>query len=384
MDSIVVILLAMLIYLPGTTTGSLVRIGVVLFAYLVTPRRARFGNERDISSITRCMVVSPFIPLVFVAMSGGINTATVAHEVMRMIYCALLIMSVSKLYISFNVIYLAALVAFIPNFAIQVLEYIHFPGIIGFIQQHYVTDPATNLVHLQQATYTGADFRSGSVFINPNVYMVIPMISMCVFFYRDRTKPSLLNTCLIVATLVSGLLTGSRTSIVVMATIMVIYYSKYSTGTSKLVMFAIIAVAAVKYGSGMLSNSRALQLADTSSFDAKYMSFIWYWQRTASMPLLWFTGSLGSYMTIGMDSEWGYIYAWYGIFGIMWYLRYINTMWKNNRNIKFYSKLITISCAMVAMTATVLLCMPVYSFAGLVAFSHLRENERISSSQYRK
>lgn len=374
MDSIIVILLALLIYLPGTTVGSAIRIGVVLFAYAVTPRKAYFGDEQEISKIARCMIVSPFIPVIFVMMTGGLNTGVVIHEMMRMVFCALLVLTVSKLYVPFGTVYFATLVAFVPNFVIQVLEYIHFPGIISFIQQYYVTDPLTNLVHLEYATYTGADFRSGSVFINPNVYMIIPMLSMCVFFYKDRNRPSLLNTCLIVATFLSGLLTGSRTSIVVMATIMVIYYAKYSTGRSKFIMFAIVAFAAIKFGSSLLDNSRALQVTDTGSFEVKYMSFIWYWQNTASNPLLWITGSLGSFLSIGMDSEWGYIYAWYGIFGLVWYLKYIKTMWYNNCYVECYSKLITISCAMTALTATVLLCMPIYSFAGLIAFSHLHVN----------
>lgn len=375
MDNFVVILLTLLIYLPGTTTGSLIRIGVVFCAFIITPRRFWFGNEQKISNVVCCILVSPFIPVVFVAMSGSINTSLIVHEIMRMIYCALLISTASKLYVSFKRIYFATLIAFIPNFIIQVLEYIHFPGIIGFIQQHYVTDAATQLVHLESATYSGIDFRSGSIFINPNVYMIIPMLSMCVFFYRDRHKPSIINTCLIIATLLSGLLTGSRTSIVVMAVIMAIYYCMYSKGSSKLIMLVIITVAVAKFGTNIFSNSRALQMSETSSFYVKYMSFIWYWQSTSSNPLLWITGSLGSGNAIGMDSEWGYIYAWYGIFGLVWYLRYIKVCWQNTSNILFYSKLVTVCCVMTAMTASVLLCMPVYSFAGLVAFSHLEENE---------
>ena len=50
-------------------------------------------------------------------------------------------------------------------------------------------------------------------------------------------------------------------------------------------------------------------------------------------------------------------------------------MWYNNSNMGFYPKLITISCVMTAMTATLLLCMPIYSYVGLVALSYLEEND---------
>ena len=374
MSNFVAVLLATLVYLPGTTMGSMIRIGVVVCAYVLVPATTEYGNEREISSIAKCIFVSPFIPIIFVMMSGGINTGIMVHETMRMAFCAILLLTVSKMHVSFEAIYLATLVAFIPNFTIQVMEYLHIPGVINFIIQHYVTDPNTNLVHLELATYSGMDFRSGSIFINPNVYMIIPMLSMCVFFYKDRHRPSLINTVLIIATVVSGLLTGSRTSIIVMATIMAVYYFKYSTGFSKIIAIAVLAFVILKFGPNLISNSRALQVMDTDSADAKYMSFIWYWQKTSSVPWLWVTGSLGSYLTTGMDSEWGYIYAWYGLFGLSWYIRYLKAMWFNNYQIEFYSKLITICCAMTAMTATVLLCMPIYSFACLIAFSHLQES----------
>lgn len=375
MSNVVAVLLAALVYLPGTTMGSMIRIGVVVCAYVLVPATTEYGNEREISSIAKCIFVSPFIPIIFVMMSGGINTGVIVHEIMRMIFCAILILTVSKMHISFSAIYLATLVAFIPNFAIQVMEYLHIPGVLEFIRQYYVTDLETNLVHLSLATNTGTGFRSGSVFINPNVYMIIPMLSMCVFFFKDRHRPSLINTVLIIATVVSGLLTGSRTSIIVMATIMAVYYFKYSTGFSKIIAIAVLAFVIVKFGSDLQTSSRALQVTNTDSFDSKYMAFIWYWQRTMSAPWLWITGSLGSYLTMGMDSEWGFIYAWYGLFGLSWYIRYLKTIWFNNYQIEFYSKLIAICCAMTAMTASVLLCMPIYSYACLIAFSHIREGE---------
>lgn len=374
MNNFIAILLVALIYLPGSTLGSIVRIGVVICVYFIIPPKMGTENRYEITKVAQCILISPFIPILFVAMSGEINTALIVHEIMRMFYCSILILTVSKLEISFNTIYRITVLALVPNFAIQAMEYIHFPGIIGLIQRYYVMD-ASNLVHLELATYSGVNFRSGSVFINPNVYMAIPMLAMCVFLYKDRIRPSFINTILIVVAVLSGFLTGSRTSIIVMVTVATIYYLKYASGFSK--MFAIIAVFLVvfRYGSYLLSNSRALQVSDTGSFDSKYMSFIWYWQKTASMPLFWITGSLGSYMTTIMDSEWGYIYAWYGLFGLIWYIKYIKVMWYNNSNMGFYPKLITISCVMTAMTATLLLCMPIYSYVGLVALSYLKEND---------
>ena len=327
------------------------------------------------------MVISPFVPVIFVLISGDINSAVIFHEVMRMFYCALLIMTVSKLYISFDTLYLGAIIAFLPNFVIQLLEYIKLPGIIPFISQYYVTDES-NYAHLELATYSGMEFRSGSVFINPNVYMIIPMLALCVFFYQDRIKPSLINTILIFCAALSGILTGSRTSIIVMAVVMLVYYLKYASGASKTIALVVMLVVAIRYGSYLLTNSRALQLTDTDSFETKYMAFVWYWKRTAFMPIFWITGSLGSSMASNMDSEWGFIYAWYGLFGLNWYKNYYKAIWHNNERIEFFSRIVVITCAMVSMTASVLLCMPVYSFVGVVAFSHLLENEFLETEEY--
>lgn len=374
MNNFIAILLAALIYLPGSTMGSIVRIGVVVGAYFMIPSKWYFGNEQAISSVTMCMLISPFIPIPFVLILGGINTAVVLHEIMRMIYCAFLILTVSKMYISFENIYWATLVAFVPNFAIQILEYIHFPGIIEFIRQHYVFDEI-NLVHLSLATNTGLGFRAGSVFVNPNVYMIIPMLALCVFFYCDRMRPSIINTVLIVCAALSGFLTGSRTSIIVMAVIMAVYYMKYSRGTSKIVAIFLIAFFAARYGTYLLSNSRAFQVTETDSLDTKYLSFLWYWNSTATMPLVWITGSLGSNVASGMDSEWGHIYTWFGVFGIYWYIKYYKIIWANNKNIEFFSKIVVIVCALVSITASVLLCMPIYSFVCMIAFSHWQDND---------
>ena len=135
MNNLIVILLSSLIYLPGTTVGNFIRSGITFFSYLMVSSGRSYGTNKKISSVIKCMVISPFVPVIFVLISGDINSAVIFHEVMRMFYCALLIMTVSKLYISFDTRYLGAIIAFLPNFVIKLLEYIKLPGIIPFISQ---------------------------------------------------------------------------------------------------------------------------------------------------------------------------------------------------------------------------------------------------------
>lgn len=376
-DKMIVIALTLLIYVPGTSLGSYMRLGVLAVScILIFLMRGSF-IDRKIANIAICMVFGPFIPMLFVFLiEGHISTGLVFHELIRMIYCALLLVTVTRIEVGYRTVYFCALLAFIPNFIIQLLQYMKFQPIFTLIRRYYVTE-TEGFTHLELATYSGAAFRSGSIFLNPNVYMAIPMVAMCIFLYRDRVKPSLLNSIFIICTVVSGFLTGSRTSMVVMIIVLAVYYFRYADASRRVVFLAVFLFAALRYGSFLMENSRAVNLSDTGSLEVKINSYFWYMRRTMAMPLYWLTGSMGSSLTGSMDAEWGYIYAWYGIFGLVWYIKYYCWIWRNNANIDFFSKVITIVCALVSFTASVMLCMPIYSFVGTIALVQMRENRLV-------
>lgn len=371
MDSLIPLIYTLLIYLPGNTNGYYIRLGMagVLF-FMVFGRSVSPEKQYLLKRVSIGMILSPIIASFPVMLLEQFNVDFFIKELIRMSYCVLSINIMVRIKVSDKILYLCALLALLPNFAIQMMEYLKVGNALSFVENYYVTSDE-NWKHLVSATYSGADFRSGSVFINPNVYMIIPLLCLCVFFYRDRKKTSLLNNIFIVIASISGLLTGSRTALVVMALIMGVYYYKYSGGMSRIFFVIALAFVVVRYGSSLMSNSRALQLSLDDSAGYKIQSILWYLRSSASIPLYWIFGGLGSNASSIMDNEIGRVIAWYGVYGLFWYSCYYKIMWNSNQMILFYSRLITLVIALVSVTASVMMCMPIFSFACLIGFTEI-------------
>ncbi len=296
----------------------------------------------------------------------------IIHEASRMMFCVILMLTVNKVYINFSTVYFCSIIALLPNFIIQVFQYLQNGAVTAFIQKHYVLTEG-KWSHLQLAEEVGTEFRAGSIFINPNVYMVIPLIVLCVLLQKDRQKPTLLNNILILCAVLSGALTGSRTATVVMIIAIAGYYLKYASAKSRSYFAIITVLGVIFYGENLLMESRCAQLGgeDMGSLEYKIMSYIYYWLFTSDRMIYWFTGSLGAPILFGLDSEWGHIYLWYGLLGLCWYISYYKILWNKNPQMQYYSKIITIACILVSFTASILLCMPVYSFVAAIAFSNV-------------
>lgn len=375
-DEFIVYILALLVYLPLDSRSSLVRIvtvGVIFFYKYMQNRMI----DTQIGEIAAKMIVSPFIPMmaVFIMESGNFASNQFTHELMRMVFCALIILTVSKLTVPFKCIYRVALVVLIPNLIIQIMQYMQMGSVFLFISQHYVT-PDSDWSHLELARQVGVNFRSGSIFLNPNVYMVIPLLSLVIFFQKDRDYPGFLNYICIGCAVVSCFLTGSRTATVVLLIIAALYYICYAPKKSRRIFLIVFIFLAIRFGSGLAADSRAFQLVsdgDTDSLMVKFQGFLWFWQSTSLFPIYWITGCLGSRIASGIDCEWGHIYTWYGVFGVLWYIQYIRVALQQNKSLSYYAKPLTYVCVFVAITASVLLCMPIYSFVAILLFAKIKE-----------
>lgn len=368
-DNIIAVVLALIVYIPATQIGNIIRLAVVFVAYVM--KHTNEGSDPGIRKIALCMVLSPFVSVFFVLLlENSAHWTLVIHEVQRMVFCALLLLTVGKMKVSFRMIYIITILVLIPNFIIQLLQRAHVESVFTFIRNTYESGAsAEEWTHLDLAKDEGGNFRGGSIFINPNVYMVIPLMALVVFLHQDREKSSVLNYFLMGCAVYSCFLTGSRTGTIVMAVMMVWYIVKYARTFSKVLLIAAIIAVAINYGSVIMS-SRSAKILDSSSFEVKYKAFLWYWESTKETFIYWFTGSLGSKTAFsGMDGELGHIYGWYGVFGVYWYFLYYKYALKKNKDLVFYNKPMTIVHLFVAFTASVLLCMPVYSFAAILIFT---------------
>lgn len=371
-DKFIAFALTLMIYIPGTSMGNYLRLGILLLSFIIVNGKKGGRFDPRIFNIVLCMVVSPFLPLIFVVLfEGTLVTSLLIHEAIRMVFCGVLILTAYRLEIEYSIIRICTLFAFLPNFGIQILQMIKFQPVFTFIREYYAAG-VEGFSHLDLATYSGASFRSGSIFLNPNVYMAIPMVALCVFLLRDRKKPSLVNDLLIACTVVSGFLTGSRTAIIVMIVVLLYYLLRFASANRQIIFLVFIILAAWKFGPYIMENSRAVDFSETSSLEVKVNAYGWYLQRTASHPVYWLVGSIGSSLSGGMDAEWGYIFSWYGLFGLYWYIRYYKVLWNNNPNVVLFGKVITLVCTLISFTASVLLCMPIFSYIGTMALVQIK------------
>ena len=375
-DNLIAFVFALLVYIPATSLGNMIRLGVVIVAFIM--KHVNETPEPGMRKIALFMALSPFVSVFFVIMleGFGVNWAQVTHEIQRMFFCTLLLMTVVKMRINFKLIYIITILVLLPNFIVQLLQYIKIESVFSFIRTNYESGvSAEEWTHLDLAREEGSGFRAGSIFVNPNVFMVIPLMSLVVFLHQDKERSTIWNYALIACATISCFLTGSRTATIVMAVIMIWYLVKYAKAISRFFLIIAIVFVLFNYGSYLVS-SRAAQVFDSDSFEVKVNSFVWFWRSTSEILIYWLTGALGSLIaSTRMDGEVGYIYAWFGVFGLIWYFRYYKYAYKNNTHLVFFAKPLTAVHLFVAFTASVLLCMPIYSYAAIVVFSKLKDSD---------
>ncbi len=370
LDTFVAILLASLVYLPASSTFNFIRLGVVAVIFVF--KFYSTEPDKELNKVAICMALSPVISggIVFVMELGTANTTLILHEFQRMVFCAMLIVTVQKLELNFRIIYIITVLVLIPNFIIQLLQYTQNGWVDSFIRNNYAFAEEGEFTHLDLATESYG-LRCGSIFVNPNVYMAIPLYALVVFLHQDQERKGFINYALIVCAVISGLITGSRTATVAMAIILGIYIFRYANYGGKIIFVLAALFVAFRYGSELLT-TRAFDLdnATEGSLGVKINQYGWYFSNASF--LYWITGSLGSTFVPTFDSEIGHIYGWYGVFGIYWYIQYYRYIWKNcNEKIIFYNKPLIYITLLVAFTASVLLCMPIYPFAALILFSDI-------------
>lgn len=382
LDIVIAVVFVLLTFLPLKTVYNFIRIGIVAVIFFLK----YYGSESDkkLNKIALCMVASPIVSGAFVYLLefGNVNTGLIIHELQRMIFCAMLIVTVRKLKLNFRVIYILTAIILISNFIIQILQYFQVGWVYDFIQNNYVSNTDAAFTHLDLSlTSKNSEIRCGGIFVNPNVYMAIPLYSMVIFLHRDMQKGSIVNYVFMACALVSGFITGSRTATVSMAIILGIYIFKYARPWSRLVFAVVAIVLVVRYGSELFS-SRAFDIDSgaSGSLGLKFNQFGWYF--SSANILYWITGSVGSNSASGFDSEIGHIYGWYGVFGIYWYFQYFKYIWQDcNQEIVFYSKPLIYISLLVAFTAGVLLCMPIFPFAALVLFADIGPEKEIAGDK---
>ncbi len=375
-----VLIVALLTLVPLTSLGNILRLGVAGILFLFKDRSCSKISVR-LTTVFLAMIVGVMISCVTVTLvEGSSNFAVTMHELQRFVFYILLILVVYDYKVPFNYIYWICIAILLFNLTIQILQFNDVEWVYDFIKNNYVT---TSTSHLDLATteYGTESFRSGSIYLNPNVYMVIPCTTLCVILQANTLKHNIINYVWAVATLYSLLLTGSRTTFFV-ATALVVYYfiTDKKLGKARFVIMGILFFLLLINYNSLVSNYRIfdLDLSSDGSFGVKIGGLMAYLKN--AHPLYFITGSLSSSLVVQIDAEWGYVFSYFGVLGIYWYINFLLLIYDRNKAVlPFLTKTVTLVIMLIAMTASVVLCMPVFSFFCLVGLVEIDVPEKQQS-----
>ena len=381
-DEKIFIILSLLTFLPLSGKFNLIRILIVGIAFIIKFYSNSWKVDGNIGRLGLKMLISPFLPVLMVIIldKEPISLSLVEHEVMRLVFAVMVIWVAYELKVSFDCVYKTTVCIFVVNFLIQICQYNGVEFVYNFIKNNYVLSNVNEWSHLELSLITDESFRAGSIYINPNVYMVIPLVALAVFFQKKIIKDSFFNNLLIISCVISCILTGSRTSVVVSMVIILYYYFKYDSNVIKTVSAILVAaILLVLMINSDILDLRAFKLdaENLDSLTVKIKGFGWYW--TSANPLYWIFGSLGSSTVSGIDCELGHIYTWFGLFGMYWYIQYYSLIRRRNEQLVFFSKIIVLTMVLTAMTASVLLAMQVSTFVCMLAFSKIYSKDSVKT-----
>jgi hypothetical protein len=177
------------------------------------------------------------------------------------------------------------------------------------------------------------------------------------------------------------LLTGSRTCLVVGAAVVFMYLMSNKTidFREKIIVFtvSIIALIYMFMETKLTSNFRIFDISNgiERSLFAKLRNFVEY-IRLANPIYLIFGGIGSDASSIQIDAEWGYIIQYYGMIGIAWYTQLvIKDPVIHQDKMTFFVKSTKLVVILIALSATVVFCMPIYPYICLLLLSQIYLSE---------
>lgn len=364
-DSIIFAAILLLSMVPLSTVGNLLRFVVVAAAFMIVGAYRFDRMTLDIFFfIALCFALS-FIT-VGLSENGTVNNSELLHEIARMGLLVLLLFTVRKLRVSMKFAVWCGFIFVLINLGIQILQYYHVEAVMNFLRSNYVFS-TNSWTHLDLAYATGSNFRAGSVFINPNVYMAVPVLVMCLVLEYYRKKFTVMGLIMCFLCSVSCILTGSRTTTIIIGIMLLYYIIRYLKGVWKPLVVIIVLLLLLPNWSYLGESLRAFSFESLVDDSLSVKIQLYFGFIATSNLQYWLFGSLGSTEVFNsMDSELMYVIAYYGLFGITWYAMLLRYSFKINRSLRFFSVSFLIILLLVGITATLFLCLPVATF--VIAF----------------
>lgn len=375
-NTFVVLALVATTFLPSTMSFHILRLGLVGFIFLV--------KRGTVDRIFGIWIMNIFLAALSVLLiEHSILTSKLIHEFTRVAFYALVVGVCRQTRVSLKTIYKVCVIVLAVHFAIQYTQFTGENTFNSFIINHYLAGDAGN-IHFLQAVSSDYAFRSGSIFINPNVYVCYPSLCAGVFLEYNKVHDSLLSVIMTCVAFLSVVLTGSRMGLVTIVIIIAWYVLKNrrrGITKGKIVIFALVIIVLANWGiiSPYINEFRAFELEEAydGSLGIKMSGIFAYF--AISNPLYWITGSLGSpKCTFAIDMEFGYIFAWFGTVGVCWYYKLLKNIYSNK--IWVYSTIATACILTILLTdiaASTILNMSVFPFICVITLTEVVDIDTI-------
>jgi hypothetical protein len=312
---------------------------------------------------------------------SDISMGRIVHEIQRLVFYLMLYLLCNSFRLKFTTLVHICRFLLVVHLGIQLLQYFQIGDTYSFLHKYYL-QAGESPAHLNMAYWIEEGyFRSGSLFLNPNVYVLYPIIFELIFLQNMKDRSNSLDYCWLIACIVSIYLTGSRTGLVLFCATYVYNSITNKEETSKKIILPILLIVGFtlltsNFGSKMGSRIFTISQGLDDSVGTKFDGLIYY--LIISNPLYWLLGSLGSIkMSIPIDMEFGYIFAWFGIIGLFWYINIIKGLaYANKDTYKTLCRGMQIVIVLTAFSSSTILNMSIFPFISLIAYSKICKDKR--------
>lgn len=366
-----------MLLLPGRGIFYYIRPTFCFLYWILSTRRFGYGYMLNRKFTVFFAIWFYCLVLGQLVIVGTTHSSALTHEFLRvgMYFVTMLPMQHLKLDKKWLVFLSSAFVIF--NLVIQVCEFFKVEAVFTFIQSNYLV--SNDLRHLNLARADSlVSFRSGSIFINPNVYtpLALMCIAVIIFALEENIENNKSGNTLLIAMLIASafslLLTGSRTGFLGLAVLVFIFSLKVLNKKPLLiVLIGIVFIAAFIYLSK--SGSRFTSVSDgmDDSFGEKIHEIIRYISEVNPISFICGNNSNIGSPEWGYDFEWGYVLVYTGLVGIYNYLTIHKTYlmkYRLHSNGRLYLYLLLVLLVQ-TLSATVLYNSYAYPLLALFVFS---------------
>lgn len=378
-NEIAIVVFAILTILPYTKVYIVLRFLIILvMIFYQILFKYHFELDRNIIMVFAIWTLNLFLSAIAgLVIEKYINIGSIFHELQRLIYYLLVVLLCLNFKIKFSFTMLISKMLLTFHLSIQLLQLFKFEPINVFILNNYLLEGASP-IHLSLAYEVGSNFRSGSIFMNPNVYLVYPLIFLTVYLQGILIRRNISLYLWVFLSFLSIFLTGSRTGLIVGGCILMIFYmlSKKNHIKNFFILTAVVILVLVLILMGGLEfDARIFQVSEGMKDSISIKSSLLMEYFIQSNATYVFLGSISSSLiTISQDMEIAHIFTWYGAIGLVWYFFMILTLIKRNfSNYKFLITTLLCIILMLGLSASTFLNMSVFPFICLFAFCNIVE-----------